>query len=119
VAEYRILRSSDGINFSTIATVGAGTLSYTDTDVEVNENSYTYRVLVINDCGLPGGEKNIGKSILLQGERRPRTTTLNWTKYEEWDGGVEYYEIEYLLPSGIWEKIRRVNGQQTAVEIDD
>lgn len=119
VLEYRILRSSDGINFSVIATVGAGTLSYNDTDVDVNENSYTYRVLVINDCGLPGGERNIGKSILLQGERQPRTTTLKWTKYEEWDSGVDYYEIEYLLPSGIWQKIRRVNGQQTAVEIDD
>lgn len=119
VAEYHILRSSDGINFTHIGTVNAGTQRYTDIEADVHQNSYTYRVLVINDCGLAGSEKNTGKSILLQGDRQERTTTLTWSQYEDWDTGVEYYEIEYLLPSGVWEKIKRVNGQQAAVEIND
>lgn len=119
VMEYHILRSTDGSLFEHIGTTGAGTLSYNDQDADIHTQSYIYRIRVINDCGLSGEDANIGKSILLQAGRRERITTLTWSKYMDWDTGVDYYEIEYLNPYGQWEKIRQVNGQNTAVEIND
>jgi PKD repeat protein len=119
VTEYQIFRSTDNINFTQVGTVPAGITSYNDMDVDVDQNSYTYRVIVVNDCGTSGPESNIGKSILVEGFWKDYRTYLNWTPYLLWNTGVERYIIEYLTPQGVWVPIREVDGSTISTEIDD
>lgn len=119
VLEYRIYRSTDNINFSQISIEPPMSNSFTDIDVDVHSNSYTYKVVVVNDCNISGLESNIGKSILLEGFWKDHRTYLNWSPYLDWDNGVETYKIEFLSPQGIWTPVKTVNGSDTSVEIDD
>lgn len=119
VMEYRIYRSTDNINFSQIAVEPSTSNSFNDTDTDVKNNSYTYKVVVVNDCHIPGRESNTGKTILLEGFWKDYRTMLNWSPYEQWDTGVENYVIEFLSPQGTWTPVKTVPGTDTAVEIDD
>ena len=119
VAEYRILRSTDTVNYLHIATVPAGVHSYQDDDVDVQQNYYSYKIQVINDCQLTSEPGNEGRSILLKGNREEYRTTFEWTEYRFWDTGINNYMIEYLTPQGRWIPIQSVDGASTSVEIPD
>jgi hypothetical protein len=92
---FVIERSVDGVNFSTLITVGprnnTGTVNYTDTTVAVG-NTYTYRVAAVNLAGL-SGYTNVATAVLAavpavptavtataarQGRNNARVT-LTWT----------------------------------------
>jgi predicted phage tail protein len=47
---FRIQRSTNGVSFTTIATVGAGVISYTNTGLQANTR-YWYRVRAYNSAG--------------------------------------------------------------------
>jgi gliding motility-associated-like protein len=68
---------------------------YTDTDVDVNKFSYTYRARVIDSCGHLGTASNIAKTILLTTQKDDvrMLTYLNWTAYTDFDGSVLAYNI--------------------------
>ena len=71
------------------------TLSYLDTDVDVNTYSYQYRAFVIDSCDNVGAESNHANTILLK-VNTDQTTYINhlyWTPYSVYDGGVLQYEI--------------------------
>jgi len=119
VAAYHILRSMDSVNYIPIAIVTPDVFSYQDTDVEVGEYSYSYKIKVENDCQLIGEMGTEGKSILLKGNREEYKTTLEWSDYRYWDTGIDSYMIEYLTPQGRWIPIRTVDGNSTSVELPD
>lgn len=83
--------------FETIAQVPVTSnfVSYTDTDVDVNRFSYTYRARIIDSCGQPGIQSNEAKTILLtilKDEVR-MLNYLNWNSYSDWDGSILGYNI--------------------------
>ena len=119
VLEYHVYKSIDKINFSKVGITPAGIMSFIDTDVDVKNLSYTYKVIVVNDCNLEGRESNIGKSIVLDGKWKDRKTYLNWNKYEQWDSGIDHYTIEFLSPQGTWVPVKTVDGNTTNTEFDD
>lgn len=73
--------------------------TYIDTDVDVQNVSYTYRVSPLDDCGNLGQSSNIAQTILLKSQKDDvsRKTYLHWTPYNQFDGGV----IEYNVYRGI------------------
>ncbi|MEW6469819.1 MAG: PKD domain-containing protein [Bacteroidota bacterium] len=113
VSSYNIYRSTDNISFALIATVPAQAFAYIDNDVNVQEQNYYYRVEAANACGPMGQMSNSGSSILLEAKRVDQEILLNWTAYEGWDTGVDYYIIEKMNEAGIWEVIRIVDGNVT------
>ncbi|MBL7923489.1 MAG: PKD domain-containing protein [Bacteroidia bacterium] len=119
VLEYRIYKSSDSTNYSLLAVTPAGITSYLDTDADVQDSSYIYKVVVVNDCNLSGPESNAGKSILLRGRWKDHRTYLNWSKYLEWGSGIDHYTIEFLSPQGTWIPVQTVDGNTLSTEIDD
>ncbi|MCC6383601.1 MAG: PKD domain-containing protein, partial [Bacteroidia bacterium] len=119
VKQYSILRSTDNFNFTPVATVPAGTYNFMDENVDVNKYHYYYKIDVVNDCSLTGTQSNEGSSILLKSNWEKEKTRLNWSEYEEWDSGVEYYRIEKRDPSGQWIQIKIVNGQETETILDE
>lgn len=118
---YVLEKSPDGSIFDTIAVLPMTELNYTDTDVAVDEQSYTYRVSVIDSCGDVTPMGNIGKSIwlnvsLLGSSKNP---VLSWTPYQQWDLGVLSYEVEILNEqTGTWELIEILPGTERTF-IDD
>ncbi|WP_300663087.1 gliding motility-associated C-terminal domain-containing protein, partial [Fluviicola sp.] len=73
----------------------SSTLSITDSDVDVDNFSYVYRAVVIDSCGNQGAISNRARTILLKvkADQTRLTTQLNWSPYDDYDGGVLQYQI--------------------------
>ena len=121
VKEYRIMRSSGDNNFTEVARVPAGVHMYTDSDVDVHKTEYFYRISIITDCDLIGEQSNQSSSIYLQSKYDYNNfkSTLWWTPYNQWDTGVDHYDIEKLNSNGTWELIRTVNGNTLESNFDE
>ncbi len=115
-ALLQIERAQDDGPFGIVRTMPPGDLKYTDTDVNVEQASYAYRVSMKDSCGNVTPVSNIGKSILLNAdnEGRAEVPTLTWTSYQDWEYGVLDYEIQvYNDTLGRWEMVNRVVGSDT------
>ncbi len=111
IRHYLLFRSEDNERFNLIAVLQRETTSYIDNTVDVNLKNYYYRVEIENECGIISGRSNSGSSILLQVDNEGNSKILNWTKYEEWIDGVDYYIIEKKENDQEWMEINRVNGE--------
>ena len=116
VDRYDIFRSTDNTNFTLIASVPPAVHEYSDFNVAVDAQEYYYKVMVQNICNLTGTEGQPGSSILLQRIELGLDNLLKWTKYLNWDTGVEIYVIEKLNNQGVWEEVDRVPGNVTEWE---
>lgn len=67
--------------------------SYLDTRVKVQEYSYCYALAVKDKCGNNSAKSNPGCSILLQGASIPFQHNLFWNPYQEWEFGVQQYDL--------------------------
>lgn len=69
-------------------------VTYTDVTPETNQQSYYYKMIAIDSCGEESINSNIGRTIYLQAVSNSEiTNTLNWNDYEQWLGGVSFYNI--------------------------
>ena len=67
--------------------------------------------IVINTCDVHEELSQNTSTILLKGEmNEARQVHLEWTPYNGWDQGVEYYIIEKKDAYGQWQLIRQVDG---------
>jgi hypothetical protein len=102
VIGYEIYRSDDGMNFNRLSSVSAGVLSYDDRSVDVDWNRYVYRISTQNVCEMQTANGRIGTSILLEKTEAGSFDFLKWTKYLDWDSGVERYVIQRMNEQGQW-----------------
>jgi PKD repeat protein len=119
VSSYQILRSADGINYTPLAIVPSQVTSYVDYQVDVEEQFFFYKIIVINDCNLAGPVGYEGTSIRLQGDWRNYSTKLNWSPYIKWDQGVEHYMLQKQNSFGVFEDYIKVDGNTTIIEINE
>lgn len=89
-------KSFDGVDFQQLAILSPNQNSYIDTDVQVDQRSYWYRMYYIDSCGDVSPLSNVGRTILLDAELISSSPNLDWNPYEEWDAGVLNYRIEVL-----------------------
>ena len=116
ITSYNIYRSNDQVNYNLIATLPSQVLSYDDNNVNVDAQNYYYKVEVVNTCNIAAVQGRIGSSILLDVYEVEVSNILKWTKYTDWDSGVEKYVIEKLNNNGDWEQIKVVSGVITEWE---
>ena len=97
-----------------------GNLStFTDTDVNVGVQSYTYRTQYIDSCGYDGSNGNQATSILLQGvaDEIQQINYVYWSPYLGFDGNVNQYEVfSYNTLSGLSQSLGSVNSNQLSYE---
>ena len=76
-------------------TQSAVNIVFTDTDVNSDDIIYDYRVIVQNPCGYYLDTTNVGKNVRLRGANNSELllNSLNWSKYEDWENGVQEYEV--------------------------
>lgn len=87
-------KSTDGQNWSQLATFPPGINGDIDRSVDVHAQSYWYRVNVLDSCGDVTPWSNVARSIHLQIDNALGVISLSWNPYQDWAGGVDYYEIE-------------------------
>ena len=113
VAQFDIYRSTDNTNFSYVATVPSVQTDYADYGVDVQNNHYFYKILVINTCDITEDLSPITSTVLLKGEMNEgRQVHLEWTPYKGWEQGVEYYILEKMDENGHWQILKQVDGSK-------
>ncbi len=104
VAEYRLQRSKikDG-EYNTIKIIpnnGQDVIVVTDSEVDVNNEIYYYRLASVNPCAKLNSFSNIACNILLETESASDLNHfLSWNPYEEWTNGVFNYKIYRVFNS--------------------
>jgi gliding motility-associated-like protein len=97
---YRIMKSVnegdtyeplDSLNFDPLTPI----LSYTDTAVFTNRQSYWYKVVAIDSCDAPVYDSdNFAQTIFLKVEPEINMENIiSWSDYDEWNGGVRSYRV--------------------------
>lgn len=81
-----------------IGQFNAGETSYTDSDIDIYQFNYEYKIETNNDCeNLIASD--IHRSILLQSEQDEDEALISWSNYIGWENGVEHYEIWVSIDS--------------------
>ncbi len=83
---YRVFRSTDGTNFTQIATVAANTTSFADTNLLPTTN-YFYRVDAISE-GSTSASVTGSQTTNSPGSRTSTTSGGNWSNPATWVGGA-------------------------------
>lgn len=108
----------DALTWRTLATMPPAEIKYIDNTVQVNRQSYVYRISAQDSCGSVTPVSNVGKTILLNVDRPNGWNRLDWSAYEEWRFGVDHYEIEVFSDSaGVWVLVDIVDG--SVLEYED
>jgi gliding motility-associated-like protein len=106
VSGYRIQKSSNFGNFIDLKTYPKDSLSLSDFSVSPDYSIYTYHILTEDSCGHTSEASNIAQSILLELDSSESFNILSWSVYEEWQSGVERYEVQiFNAQSQNWEKL--------------
>lgn len=90
----------------TPADVVGTTLTFIDSLTNTDENSYAYRVQVIDECEDKVFTSNIGRTILLQALNIPikAANILKWNNYEQWLEGAVLYSV-YKSINGVFDSL--------------
>ncbi|WNJ18160.1 PKD domain-containing protein [Pontibacter sp. G13] len=114
ITDIFLEKSADnGSNWLTVAQLPPTDVQYLDTEVNVQESPYTYRLVAKDSCGFTSPYSNIGTTILLEARTENFVNYLNWTPYFEWAGDVDFYEIQlYHQAAGDYIQVGVVNNQQ-------
>lgn len=114
VVQFDLYRSTDNGNFSFIKSLPPQQTDYIDRDVDVQNNHYYYKILVINTCDIAEDLSGNTSTIILKGEMfEDRSVHLNWTKYNGWEMGIDHYVIEKKDDKGNWILLKQVPGDAT------
>ena len=107
VIDFNIQRADDEIGpYMTIGTVakpalGPWEVKFIDFTGDPLSRSYYYRIASRDSCGAMDTISNLGTNILLNVEAIGNLTNqLMWTKYRDFDAGVETYEIYRSINGG-------------------
>lgn len=68
---------------------------YIDEDVSVDLYNYIYRISYADICGNEGPHSRVGTNVLLEGSQFATRYELFWSAYEEWEGGVDEYQVQF------------------------
>ena len=119
IKEYVLFKSADQLTYEYLGTLDPEINHFTDIEVDVYNENYTYYVVSINQCNVASMASNISSSVLL-GYEKPNEfqTLLRWTSYENWKNGVNRYEIQQLNEFDQWETIKVVNHDVNQIIID-
>ena len=95
--------------------------SFQDTERATDVFSYRYRVIATNTCGRVVDTTNIGKTILLDAasSQDRLVNTISWSAYEEWENGVDHYNIYRRIGEGPLELIDEFSSGSSLFYEDD
>ena len=66
---------------------------FTDKNVDVDKDSYCYKIIHVDVCGNKSAVNKEACTILLTGNAEPFMNTMNWMPYDYWEQGINRYEV--------------------------
>ncbi|MEA3494526.1 MAG: PKD domain-containing protein, partial [Bacteroidota bacterium] len=96
---YILEKSENGISWYELSTSDNQTFDFLDFNNRVDEQSYFYRMFVIDSCDYKSEYTNYGKTILLTTETKSTYPKLKWTAYKQWNQGIKNYELQIFNKS--------------------
>lgn len=91
---FILQKSRDGENWTFLDSLPIDTFYLEDTDVLVDELSYSYRLRAVDACKDLSPFGFYGRNIVLDVDLQGKYPTLKWSAYEQWGNGVLAYDIE-------------------------
>lgn len=78
--------------------------SLVDTDVDVDQHSYTYYTYLKDNCGGLSPSSNVAKTILLKVDLKENDLLkhdpiIHFTRYANWNSGINRYEADFYYDS--------------------
>lgn len=107
IKEYKILRSDNSNGpFTQIGTVVQDTSIFTHTfsdyTVSTDIQSYFYKVVTVDSCGIDGPVSNIAKTILVNADENLNLKNLiRWSDYQGWSTGIKDVKLYRYVNSTI------------------
>lgn len=118
VKYYILERSRDGVDYEETDRFDPFINYAFDPVDSASLRTFYYRTIVQDTCGYKSDPSNYGKTVILTATvddlDQPQ---LTWTKYEYWDEGVDFYDIE-IYEGGSFVYLATVDGTTTSF-IDD
>lgn len=103
VISYIIERSvGDRQHWEVVGNVPADQFYYLDDEVDVQNNTYHYRISAQNSCKSKSARGEQGHNIVLRGHNESKVMKLEWEDYTDWLEGVDYFIIEEQDNNGKW-----------------
>jgi gliding motility-associated-like protein len=120
IAHYELEKSNNGTDYRMISDqLSPSTFQTDDHSVEVDSQSYFYRVVAVDVCDDRAPYSNIAKTILLKADtglyQRP---VLRWSAYQGWDVGVEKYEVQRKEEDGSFYSLGYANSGSDSIFYD-
>ncbi len=102
VIQLVLERSDDnGTNFQAIDSLPVSGLSnrysFDDKNVDVHAQSYSYRLIAVDECGNRKISINVSRSIYIKCTPTPEQNGLVWNSYESWLRGIDGYDVYRTL----------------------
>ena len=116
IKQYVVQRSDDGALYYLSWTFEPNEFNLEDKDVRVDDQSYFYRTFAIDQCNDTSAIQNFGKTILLKADTtHDQRPLLNWSTYQGWDAGVDFYIVEIKNPDGSFSYIGQTASTDTSL----
>ncbi len=120
VVQLDLYRSTDNTNFSYVTSLPPMQTDYMDHAVDVQNNHYFYKILVVNTCDIGEDLSGNTSTIVLKGEMgEDRIVQLYWTPYTGWENGIDHYIIEKKDEQGNWILLKQVQGNATEYDYQE
>lgn len=91
----------------------------TDLKVNVDEQSYCYKIVNIDLCGNESIQNKEACTILLKGSVEPFINKFNWLPYDYWTQGTNRYEILKTEPGIYTEQLFGNKTEKPLMAVDD
>ena len=105
-------------NWLTVTSLDPDQTSFTDTDVDIVQHSYEYKIESNLDC-----ENKIGsafhRSILLETEQYDSLANVSWNNYFDWPQGVDHYEVWISIDSAEYQLFETTSDLQLTFTDED
>jgi hypothetical protein len=115
-----IYRSVNNGDYNLLVELDSSINNYLDSEVDVFNNNYSYLIVSKNVCEVSSSNSNNGNNILLKFEKPEEfKTKLDWNIYDNWDDGINRYEIQKLNKNGQWELVQPSENLNNSIIIDE
>ena len=121
IRRWIVEKSFDGLKYNILdSPFTRNILTVTDSKVDVQNNSYFYRLGLMDSCGDVSPYGNEAKTILLRVDTTPDVRPLlYWSGYRSWPEGVQYYEIDLKDGNGNFNMLASTSSGSDTTYIDN
>ena len=94
-----------------------GTIIFGDT-IAISEDVYYYKLIAYDNCENEVLESNLANNIIASAKNTDNSNNISWAAYEQWLGGVDYYNIYRSIGNQEFEFVTSVNASTYEYEDD-